>query len=251
MDIWVRCGGHAAIRPIHGELVRVVESQEQIATNALVDSLDEQALLEELIEASKPPPPVTMAKGELSYLFTTPFRYPPLKHGSRFGGRFEPALFYGAQTVSAALAETAYYRLVFWDGMADPPPAGRLTSQLSAFGARYSTSRGVQLQQPPFDAHRAALTDPTRYGDTQRLGAAMRAEEIEAFEYASARDPDGGVNVALFNAAPFVAKGPDWQQPWLCDLRADGVSFYNKEQGTAVFERRLFLVDGILSTPAL
>ena len=57
------------------------------------------------------------------YLLATPFRYPPLPYGSRFGSRFEPSLFYGARSASTALAESAYYRFVFWSGMATPPPA--------------------------------------------------------------------------------------------------------------------------------
>jgi hypothetical protein len=72
----------------------MVESQQQIATSSLVDDLAEQALLEELIERSKPP--LRSGTERLHYLLATPFRYPPLRHGSRFGGRFEPSLLYGA-----------------------------------------------------------------------------------------------------------------------------------------------------------
>ena len=63
-------------RRSHGRLLRLVESQEQVATNSLVRTLAEQALLEDLIEASKPPLPAT-GHG-LHYLLATPFRYPPL-----------------------------------------------------------------------------------------------------------------------------------------------------------------------------
>ncbi len=55
MDIWTDCEGSAQIRPIQGELYRVVESQEQVATLQYVDSLEEQATLEELLENIKPP----------------------------------------------------------------------------------------------------------------------------------------------------------------------------------------------------
>lgn len=51
-------------------IFRVVESQETIATMNLVDTLDEQSLLEDLIEASKP-----SAQGmeQYHYLIKTPF----------------------------------------------------------------------------------------------------------------------------------------------------------------------------------
>ena len=73
-----------------------MESQEQVATNRLVATLAEQDLLESMLEASKPPLPKGTAR--LDYLLATPFRYPPLPHGSRFGGRHEPSLFYAGVT---------------------------------------------------------------------------------------------------------------------------------------------------------
>lgn len=57
----------------------MVESQEQVATLQLVDTLEEQALLEELLESSKPPVPADAEP--LHYLLKTPFRYPPLRWG--------------------------------------------------------------------------------------------------------------------------------------------------------------------------
>ncbi|NBT42094.1 MAG: RES domain-containing protein, partial [Alphaproteobacteria bacterium] len=53
----------------------------------------------------------------LHYLLKTPFRYPPLKWGSRFSGRDLPSLFYGAGMGDTCLAEAAFYRLVFLDSM--------------------------------------------------------------------------------------------------------------------------------------
>ena len=249
MDIWAACRAAAVPEPLAGELIRVVESQEQVATNALVDSLAEQALLEQLLEASKPP----SAPGTegLHYLLATPFRYPPLRHGSRFGTRFESSLFYGALGLGAALAETAYYRCVFWAGMAAPPPGGRLTTEHTLFGARYAAARGLRLQAPPFDRFEAELTDPASYAATQVLGWELRAAGIQGFEYRSARDPEGGINIALFHPAALAGPAPAWQQPWLCDTRAEGVAFYSKEHGTAwQFSRSLFEVEGELPAPA-
>ena len=84
-ELWRECRGEQAIAPLRGKLVRLVESQEQVATLQLVDTLEEQALLEELIETSKPHLPPSSET--LHYLLKTPFRYPPLRWGSRFGRR--------------------------------------------------------------------------------------------------------------------------------------------------------------------
>lgn len=232
-----------------GTLLRLVESQEQIATRRITDTLEDQALLEDLLEAAKPP--LAEGTGPLHYLLATPFRYPPLRHGSRFGSRFEPSLLYGARSTGAVLAEAAYYRLVFWHGMAAPPPAP-LSTQHTLFGARVRTPRGLRLQDPPFDAFGAALTDRADYGATQRLGAALRAEGIEAFEYRSARDAEGGINIALFAPRALAQRRPAFTEEWLCETGGEAVSFYGV--GTRAVTRfgcETFTVEGRLPLPAL
>ena len=219
---WQACLADATPVKRSGTLLRLVESQEQVATNQLVASLDRQALLEEMLEATKP----RLRKGteSLHYLLATPFRYPPLKQGSRFGTRSEPSLFYGSLATSTVLAEAAYYRFVFWVGMATPP-AGKLDTQHTLFGAAYRTTQGLQLQAPPFAEHRAALASPSDYRASQVLGMAMRAASIDAFEFVSARDPQGGINVALFTPKAFAKKEPVSQEAWLCELSGERVRF--------------------------
>jgi len=249
MDIWAACRDVAAPGPLDGELVRIVESQEKIATNAIVENLEEQSLLEELLESSKPAERPDAAR--LHYLLSTPFRYPPLKHGSRFATRYAPSLFYGSRDLKPALAETAYYRLLFWSGMKVPPPSGKLTTEHTAFGARYSVETGLRLQEAPFHPYRERLTDPASYDDSQQLGNSMREAGVEAFEYPSARDPENGINIALFHPRAFAHPQPLWQEPWLCETTNEGVSFYNKLYGTQRYQLELFLVDGHLPLPAV
>ena len=83
-SVWTRCAGDSEIRLLHASPWRVVEAQHQVSTRKLVDSAEEQALLEEMIDRVKPP---DLTHGRLHYLLFTPFRYPPLPHGSRFGTR--------------------------------------------------------------------------------------------------------------------------------------------------------------------
>ncbi len=249
MDLWRACGGEACIQPVRGTLRRLVESQEQIATSRLVGSLERQAVLEAMLEASKPP--LRAGTERLHYLLATPFRYPPLRYGSRFGTRAEPSLLYGSLSVPTVLAEAAYYRFVFWHGM-QAPPAGPLVTQHTLFSARYRTPRGVRLHAAPCNAHRDRLTDRRRYATTQALGAAMRAASVEAFEYPSARDPGRGVNVALFGAGALASTKPSALESWLAETSAARVRFLARN-GTSLHEFPLatFLVDGHLPQPAL
>ncbi len=248
MNLWETCNLAAAIHPIGGDLYRLVESQEQVATMQLVDSLEAQGLLEEMLDAVKPPPPPGSER--LHYLLYTPFRYPPLLYGSRFGGRHEPSLFYGAQAIDTVLAESAYYRFVFWHGMETPPPAP-IRSEHTLFSARYAAHRGLQLQTQPCADHRATLTHPADYTATQALGNAMREAGIEAFEYPSARCPDGGTNVALFTPAAFAEPRPLEMQPWLCETTAEAVTFAQSHSRTLQrFPIELFKVEGKLPWPA-
>lgn len=248
MDIWAACKDAVSVEPLRGELVRVIESQEQVATNHLVESLHEQAQLEAMIESSKP----SMCAGctGLHYLLATPFRYPPLRHGSRFGSRNEPSLFYGSETTETALAEAAYYRLLFWSGMKAPPPSGKLGSEHTVFGATYRSARAVRLQDAPFNRFRTQLVSPDSYALTQPLGTCLRDNDIELFQYESARAADGSVNVALFTPAPLSGHRPAWQARWLCETREAQVSFFNKEQGTRDFPAARFKVNGVLPIPA-
>jgi len=249
LDIWAECRGEEAVMPIRGDFFRVVESQEQIATNLLVDNLHEQALLEHLLERSKPP--LRTSEPRLHYLLSTPFRYPPLRHGSRFGNRYEPGIFYGACTLPVVLAETAYYRFVFWQGMSVPPPSGALTTEHTVFGAVYETGSGVRLHRPPFDRFAELLTHRDDYSHTQLLGTRMRDSGVLGFEFVSARDPGRGLNVGMFTAETFPGHQPAWQQSWLCETKSEVVTFFNPEAGTHTFECTAFYLDGRLPVPAL
>lgn len=245
--IWEACQGSRHIQPIVGRLHRFVESQEQVATTQLVDSLAEQAILEELLEGSKPQQPPEYQN--LHYLLKSPFRYPPLQWGSRFGRRHEPSLFYGSRELDTAMAETAYYRLLFYHGMEVPPPHGRIRTEHTSFNVAYRSMQGVRLQQPPFVEHQAELRHPGDYSASQGLGSAMRTGGVEAFEFLSARC-EAGLNVALFNPAALADRRPRHLQPWLCETSAAEVSFKRPYGHPLSFPLEQFAVDGHLPQPA-
>ncbi len=222
-DLW-RAEVSAAPRVrLTGSIWRVVESQEQIATRALVDTLEEQDLLERLVEAAKPP--LRTGTEHLDYLLATPFRYPPLRWGSRFGTAHEPSIFYGSRRRDTALAEVAYYRFLFWHGMRIPPRSGVLVTQHTAFSARIDCNPGFRLQDAPFDTHREDLVHRSDHRATQALGAAMRAAGIVGFEAPSARCPQRGLNVGVFSPHGIASRVAGRKASWLCELTSEQVVF--------------------------
>ena len=248
-SIWTRCAGDSELRDLRLSPWRVVESQHQVSTRKLVDSAEEQALLEQLIDGAKPP---DHTGGRLHYLLFTPFRYPPLPHGSRFGRRHERGIWYGSLERRTAFAEVAYYRLLFIEGT--HAELGTITTPLTAFRAALRTTHGIALDAPPFDAFRDVIASPSSYNETQSLGDAMRAASVEAFTYPSARDVDGGVNVGAFMPSVFGRAKPTSLESWHCAATRQRVDvtradYFHRE--TFAFERDQFLVLGTLPAPAL
>ena len=247
-SIWTRCAGGSELRALRLEPWRAVESQHHVSTRKLVDLDAEQQLLEELIDAAKP---ADRTGGRLHYLLSTPFRYPPLRHGSRFGGRFERGIWYGAETQRTALADVAYYRLLFLAGTA--ADMGLVITPLTLFTAQIRTQRGIDLTVEPFSRHRADLTSPSSYAVTQQLGSDMRNAGVGAFVFTSARDPERGTCVAAFDPAVFGRRQPRRLEAWHCAATKSGVEFARRDYfhpASHAFGRDTFLVDGILPAPA-
>lgn len=247
-NIWMQCAGDSEIQSLHTVAWRVVESQHEVSTRKLVDSAAEQELLEQLLEQVKPPAP---AGKPMHYLLFTPFRYPPLRHGSRFGARYERGLWYGSEQQRTAFAEVAFYRLLFLEGTeAELSP---LITPLTSFTVRMRSNRAVDLTAPPFAAFADRISAPTTYEFSQPLGQAMREAQVELFRFVSARDADGGTNVAAFTPVVFHKASPQNLERWYCTATRDAVDF--TQSGTArvrtvhVFDRAQFLVNGALLVP--
>lgn len=242
-------GGDATSTPLEGTFYRLVESQEQIASRSLVNGdLQKQALLEEMLEPTKPPR--IPGTEHLDYLLATPFRYPPLRHGSRYGKTYEPSLLYGGLSKSTTFAECAYYRWYFYFDMAEPPSS--LSSQHTLFQANYLSSKGIALQHEPFVHDRAALTDKQDYRLTQALGTIMRDAGVEMFEYPSARDPHKGDNVALLTPQALSSDTPYNRASWLCSTDQHKVVYSYKGAPVEVYQFAIndFLLGGKFPTPA-
>lgn len=246
------------LRRLRASPWRVVEAQHVHATRPLVDTAEEQEILETLLERSKPPVPE--AARSLHYLLKTPFRYPPLRHGSRFGRRTEPGIWYGAEALRTAFAEVAFYRLVFLeDSHAELAP---LRLELTAFQARVATRRGLDLTRPPWSEWRHVLAAPTSHDASQDLGGRFRAaggEALRAFSArdapraATAREARQGTTLAVLSPAAFVEPAPVRQQVWSCWVAKEGVELRRADllTGHEVHElpRSAFEIDGRLARP--
>lgn len=199
---------------------RGVEAQHVVSTMRLVDTLDEQAVLEAVLERSKPAQ--SAAAAQKHYLLATPFRYRP-RHGSRFRRPGALGIWYGAATLKTACAEVAYWR---WRFLTDSAGlvGDELLTQHTFFSATVS-GRALDLTAPPWSASTAHWTDPHDYRSTQALAEAARAIEphpIQWLHYASVRDA-GGFCAAVLDVAALDQIDLAGQQTWACRTTRDSV----------------------------
>ena len=160
----------------------------------------------------------------MHYLLATPFRYGAIyPKGSRFrrAGR-TPGVFYASERPETAVAEMAFYRLLFYaESPATPWPSD--AGEYTVFAAAVATQRRLDLTAAPLSRDRAAWIDPIDYAACQALADAARAAGAEVIRYASARDPAAGVNVAVLTVAAFAESKPLQPHTWRIRLSAAGV----------------------------
>jgi len=205
-----------------GACWRIVEAQHRVSTLKVVDTLAEQARLEELLEDAKPRVPPECR--HLHYLLATPFRYgAPYPGGSRFRrAGLTPGVFYGSQAPVTAVAEMAFHLLLFYADSPDTPWPGD-AGEYTVFSITFATNAALDLTRPPLDRDAAAWTDRTDYVACQALADAARLAGIEVLRYQSVRDSNRGLNLALLACRAFAAKAPLERQTWRIRPGASGV----------------------------
>lgn len=242
MNLWNQCQGLKHIVKINEIPWRVVESQSMLTSRNLVDTREEYDLLENMLESSKPP-----IDTSTHYLIFTPFRYPPLKYGSRFGRKFEPSIWYGSLEIETALSEIAYYRLLFLHHTnAD---LKYINVSLTAFQAWLMTDKGIDLCSKPFNRYTQHISAPDNYALSQQLGSDMRKANVEAFTYRSSRSQ--GKNIAAFMQNVFHKKRGQYIfnfRTWQCVANKTSVDFINQSTLEPIsFSVNNFSNDGILT----
>ncbi len=236
VNTWTPTALASEARPWRGSGWRAVEAQHKIATMSLVHgSLADQALLEDILEAAKPPIP-TAAIG-LHWLLFTPFRYYPSTHGSRFRGKHDAGVFYGAEDRQTACAESGYWRLTMWMdsvGLANQQKSIPLT--LFEFYA--NTKQAIDLTQPPLLQDQAIWAHPTDYSPTQQLAEHARQANIEVIRYQSVRHPAGHC-LAILNPNPFKNEPEPFrniQESWTLFIKPPHLIVWQREMTEEYFE---------------
>ena len=213
---------------------RAVESQEHVATLDIVDSLDEQYLLEAMLDKAKPR--YRHGTENMHYLLKTAFRYPPLKYGSRFGSQLMPSYFYASELLQTALCESAYYRFLFLEHMETVYEAP-IRSEYSLFKVSVATQDCLDLTANIFEPVHAQLVDPQNYGYSQSVGkwAIEKEPAIDVIRFYSARQAQA-TNLAVATPTAIRSRQPRELRSWLCLTRWDrdepgdsNVSFRSRE----------------------
>lgn len=243
-DIWKEVKGSDYLTTIEETVWRVVEAQEVMSTRILVDSLEEQEILEDLIEISEP-----ALSNELALyhpLLYSSFRFPPLKHGSRFGRRFENSLWYDSISFGTVFAEKAFYQLNFLRDSAGYYDIVEVP--LTVFSVDIKSNRGIDLTKRPFVKFKDAISSPVSYAVSQPLGTDMRSDDVEVFRYQSSRCPHQGVNVGLFTPKAFAHTTPNAKsfQSWHCHATKQRLEYVRTnvpESETMRFTLDEFMVD--------
>ena len=204
------------------------------STMALVDSVAEQAVLERLVEASKPPVPREVAVLGLHWLLFTPFRYSPPPGGSRFRGPNDPGAFYGAEQPRTACAEVGYWR---WRHLMDSPGLEAMPPRPQTVFRTPVSGRSVDLRRPPFEQDRALWTSRADYSGCQEIGRTSRSAGVQVVRYESVRDSRRGGCAAVLDAAAFAAKAPVEQQGWILTVTRSRVVWQRSDPlNPGVFE---------------
>ena len=239
---WTRAALSSSAVRLAGACWRVVESQSRGSTLKLTDTLDEQLALERIIEATKPPVPE--AARNLHYLLFTPFRYSPYPVSSRFRrAGISPGVFYASEHSETAIAETIFYRLLFFFESPDTPwPKNAV--DFRAFAAEFDTARAADLTQPPLASHRARWTAPVDYTFCLAFADAARDAGLQAIRYESVRDPQHRANIALLDPAVLTPAQRFTEETWILHFGSTGVrAICENPRRSLAFDRTTFASD--------
>jgi len=220
LPIWTQDALRSDRSPFKGVFWRCVEAQHLVSTLALVDTLEEQRLLEDILEETKPPAPPE-CEG-LHYLYMTPFRYGLYPSGSRFrrAGK-TPGVFYASVAPQTAVIETAFHILLFYaDSAATPFPAN--PNEYTPFDVPLGAKAAIDLTSAPFNAASDLWTELNDYSGCQALEEKARGEGVDLIIYQSVRDPERRMNGALLDCRGFAAKKPKRHQSWKLWFNAAG-----------------------------
>ncbi len=222
-----------ASRRRKGRAWRAVEAQHRVSTMRLVGNhAGAQELLERILEENKPPVPEECA--DLPYLLATPFRYRPVKGGSRFRAWPAAGVLYGAEQERTACAELGYWR---WRFVQDSEGVKELAAAAqTVFSFGYAGS-GLDLREDPLRRWRRVWEDPKDYRGCQELAEEAIRQGEELILYRSVRDGEKGMCVAVLRGKAIRPRRVIEQQTWYLTV-TEGGAVWQREQEDLVFRYR-------------
>ena len=213
LPIWTPDALRSECRSYRGDIWRFVESQSKISTNKLAAPPDDQTHLEQLIETTKPILSGTLEA--LHPLFRTPFRYDPVRPGSRFRLFSDHnGVFYASERLETAAAEMAFYKLLF---IAESPQMRFPQSfEFTAFSVNILTDSSLDLTEPNLSRDEAFWTNLKNYEYCQALAVQARLADIHTIRYWSVRTKaeKTEANIAVLNPVAFTERNPNKTQTW-------------------------------------
>ncbi len=244
--IWTHDALRSELRALQTSAWRLVEAQHVVSTLSLVDNLDEQSLLEDVLEETKPPVPDECL--ELDYLLSTPFRYRPYPYGSRFRrAGLTPGVWYGAEQPETAVTEMVFYRFLFYAESPDTPFPDN-PADYTAFSVGVSTECALDLTVGDLANDRERWMHLTDCSACQDLADTVRETGVEAIRFESVRDPAGGANLAVLSCLAFNDPAPVERQSWRIRMSAAGAQALRDHPRTGLeFDRDAFADDPRLS----
>lgn len=218
--IWTPAALRSEARPLRTSAWRLVEAQHRVSTLKLVDTLAEQDVLEAILDTTKPALPAECS--HLDYLLSTPFRYRPYAHGSRFRrAGMTPGVWYGAARPETAAAEMVFYRFLFYaESPATPFPDD--AADYTAICADLATPLSLDLTSGTLAQDKSRWMHLTDYAPCQALADAAREAGADILCYTSVRDPAQGRNLAVLSCKAFRLPQPTDRQTWRIRINRNG-----------------------------
>jgi hypothetical protein len=182
-------------------------------------------------------------------LIKTPFRYPPLDYGSRFGRVHESGIFYASLCINSLFAEVAYYRFIFMDDM-EVGFNGSVTTEHTVFDVRVKADKGILLDEEPFNAFSEAWMDEVNYAACQKLGSEAREIGAGVIRYYSARSKVQGRNLAVLDHV-CIEGNPRNMKAVRCTVTDEKCIFLDMNSTDSYeFKMVSFLSNGVLPRPS-
>jgi hypothetical protein len=235
---WTADALKSNFKSLKGSCWRLVEAQHRISTLKLVDTREEQERLEDILEETKPPFPPELKSHH--FLLFTPFRYEPYVLGSRFCRHGQKqGVFYASENIETAMAETAFYRFLFFKESPDTPIPDN-ASEYTAFTVKYETDKAVDLTVESLVRNNSEWTMKDNYKPCQFLADEARKVSAEIIHSFSVRCAKKGKNISLISWRAFRSREPERTQTWkmsikskeivaICDFPQQSVSFSRTE----------------------